>query len=73
MKHISSKLTTASCEICPAYGYKPVIYLYPEQETDIKVYLPLKGEFIVTYPQISEQDTWEIIAQPDGTLINKAD
>ena len=73
VRHISSKLTTASCEICPAYGYKPVIYFYPEQEIDVKVYLPLKGEFIVTYPEISEQDTWEIVAQPDGTLINKAD
>ena len=52
---------------------KPVIYLYPEEEMDVKVHLPLKGQFLVTYPQISEDNTWEVIAQPDGTLKNKAD
>lgn len=53
--------------------WKPVIYLYPETETQVKVYLPLQGYFTATYPQISEQNTREVIAQPDGTLTNTTD
>lgn len=51
--------------------YKPVIYLYPEEECKIEVKLDLDGEFIVTYP---DYDTgWNVIAKPDGTLINLKD
>jgi hypothetical protein len=27
----------------------------------------------VTYPPISKDNTWNVTAQPDGTLINKED
>ena len=51
---------------------KPVIYLYPEQETDVHVELELtESTLSTTYPKY--QDGWDITAFPDGTLLNKAD
>lgn len=52
-------------------GYKPVIYLYPgfEQRTTVK--LNLKGHLTCTYPDY--KDGWNVIAKPDGTLINIED
>ena len=46
--------------------YKPVIYLYPEQETKVSVDLQLAGKFICTYP--SYENGWKVTAFPDGTL-----
>ena len=48
---------------------KPVIYLYPEEETEVAVKLHYEGELTVTYPAYG--DGWEVIAKPDGTLIDK--
>ena len=45
---------------------KPVIYLYPTEETEVSVKLDYNGEFIATYPKYD--DGWEVIASPDGTL-----
>ncbi len=47
---------------------KPVIYLYPEEQTDVtvKVEFPLGGELTCTYPQYN--DGWSVTAMPDGTL-----
>lgn len=50
---------------------KPVIYLYPEEKTDVSVTLTYGGELTTTYP--SYGDGWNVTAMPDGTLINKAD
>ena len=50
------------------YGDQPVIYLYPEEETEVHVELEYEG--VNTYPKYPE-DSWEITAQPDGTLIDK--
>ncbi len=50
---------------------KPVIYLYPEKDTEVNVKLDLKGELICTYPEYN--DGWNILAHPDGTLINLGD
>lgn len=50
----------------PEEIYKPVIYLYPEEETDVYVTLDFDGEFTCTYPQYD--NGWNITAQPDGTL-----
>jgi len=49
---------------------KPVIYLYPEQETDVTVHLALDGELTAAYP--AYDDSWHITAQPDGTLNDKS-
>ncbi len=50
---------------------KPVIYLYPEKETEVSVSLELDGALTCTYPVY--KNGWEVIAGPEGTLINKDD
>ena len=49
--------------------YKPVIYLYPEQQTEVSVTLTLKGELTCTYPKYN--DGWNVSAAPDGTLTDE--
>ena len=51
---------------------KPVIYLYPEAETEVTVSLDYHGELTCTYPAISEEGTWTVTAAPDGTLTDGA-
>jgi hypothetical protein len=50
---------------------KPVIYLYPERETDVVVKLGYVGDLLFTYPEIA--DGWRVTAFPDGKIVNKAD
>ena len=47
---------------------KPVIYLYPEEETEVNVYLDYQGTLTCTYPALSKEGTWTVTAAPDGTL-----
>ncbi|MCQ2417937.1 MAG: dockerin type I repeat-containing protein [Oscillospiraceae bacterium] len=55
----------------PAWD-KPVIYLYPEEETDVHVELELKNATLsTTYPKY--RNGWDVTASPDGTLVNQAD
>jgi hypothetical protein len=51
--------------------YKPVLYLYPERETDVSVKLNLDGDLTVSYP--AYDGGWEVRACPGGRLVNKAD
>lgn len=46
---------------------KPVIYLYPEAETEVTVTLDLEGRLTCVYPAM-ERGAWTVTAQPDGTL-----
>lgn len=50
----------------PDVCYKPVIYLYPEKETEAEVKLTLNGHLTCTYPAYN--DGWTVTASPDGTL-----
>ena len=50
---------------------KPVLYLYPEKETEVNVRLDYDGELTCTYPACGERG-WTVIAAPDGTLTDKA-
>lgn len=50
---------------------KPVIYLYPEEETDVSVYVEPSGGFTVTKPAYNKG--WKVSAKPDGELYNYAD
>jgi hypothetical protein len=45
---------------------KPVIYLYPEKETEVSVQLKPKGNFTFTYPAYN--NGWKCTASADGTL-----
>jgi hypothetical protein len=49
---------------------KPVIYLYPEVETEVRVRLDYDGELTCTYP--AYHDGWTVTAEPDGTLSDKS-
>jgi len=62
---------TESIHVCYFTAGKPVIYLYPEESTDVSVKLDYKGKKTVTYPAYG--DGWRVTAQPDGTLTNHAD
>jgi hypothetical protein len=48
---------------------KPVIYLYPEVDTNISVRVDHPEKFSVTYPKYN--DSWNVIAKSDGTLMDK--
>ena len=54
----------------PDVEYKPVIYLYPEEETEVSVKLDIDGEFLYTYPEYNEG--WTVTASPDGTLTDES-
>lgn len=47
---------------------KPIIYLYPTQETKVSVKLPLKEQITCSYPKYI--DGWDVIAEPSGNLID---
>ena len=49
---------------------KPVIYLYPEQETTVSVSLDYAGTLTATYP--AYEDGWRVTAEPDGTLYDES-
>ena len=57
-------------EFLGAYA-KPVIYLYPEEETQVSVEVQFAegGGFTCTYPEYGEG--WSVTAMPDGTLYDK--
>ncbi len=57
--------------VAPGECGKPVIYLYPEQTTDISVQLAPQGGFTKTEPAYG--NGWNVTASPDGSLVNKAD
>ena len=48
---------------------KPVIYLYPEQETTVSVSLDYAGTLTATYPVY--ENGWTVTAEPDGTLYDE--
>ncbi len=48
---------------------KPVIYLYPEKETDLHVEVTPNVGFTKTIPEY--KDGWDVTAFPDGTIIDK--
>ena len=50
---------------------KPVIYLYPEEETEIEVKLGAPEKITVDYPDYN--GGWKVLAQPDGTLTMNGD
>ena len=48
---------------------KPVIYLYPTEETNVTVRLDFDGKLTHTYPIYN--GGWTVTAQPDGTLTDE--
>lgn len=57
-------------EFCnPNLSYKPLIYLYPEKEMNIKVKVGKPELLTTTYPKYENE--WDIIAKPNGDIIDK--
>ncbi|MDE6284148.1 MAG: hypothetical protein K2M17_00160 [Bacilli bacterium] len=55
---------------CDLYvSEKPIIYLYPENTTDVIVKLENEEYLTTTYPKYN--NSWEVTANSDGTLIDK--
>lgn len=61
---------TSDFQLEEGKAYKPVIYLYPPQETEVSVRLALDGALTCTYP--AYKDGWQVIARPNGTLTDAA-
>jgi len=56
---------------CEYGGYaKPVLYLYPEKPTKVKVTFTKPEALTVTYPKFV--DAWEVTAYPNGDLYDKS-
>ena len=53
-------------EVCEE---KPVIYLYPKEETEVFVNLDFAGKLTAIYPEY--QNGWKVTAMPDGTLFDE--
>lgn len=49
---------------------KPVIYLYPEETTEVNVTLDVDGELLSTWP--AYEGGWTVTARPDGALTDAA-
>ena len=62
-------LGLAACGQQEECSAKPVIYLYPEQETTVSVSLDYAGTLTATYP--AYEDGWTVTAEPDGTLYDE--
>lgn len=61
-------LMLSGCEsIFGGRDAKPVIYLYPEEETAVTVALDYGGTLTCTYPA-AQDGVWTVTASPDGTL-----
>ena len=53
-------------------SFKPIIYIYPENEINVKIKLKNKEKLTCTYPKY--EDEWNVKAKPNGELIDeKAD
>ncbi len=64
-------LSLAACRADPGgnYNAKPVIYLYPGEETEVSVKLDFDGVLTSTYPAYGSG--WTVTARPDGTLTDE--
>ena len=60
---ISSKNTSQ-----PGVAYKPIIYLYPAEETQVTVTVGNPEKLTYTYPKY--ENSWNVLAKPNGDLID---
>ena len=59
-------LSLAACGLQEAAPEKPVIYLYPQEETEVHVELDFNGTLTSVYP--AYENGWDVVASPEGTL-----
>ena len=67
--NVSLNYKVAKTEYCnPNVTYKPLIYIYPEEETEITIKLGHPEYLTTTYPKYNNE--WKVIAKPNGDLIS---
>ena len=49
--------------------WKPIIYIYPEEEINVTIKVSNPKDLTTTYPKYNNE--WNVLAKPDGTLIDK--
>ncbi len=54
----------AHCD--PEIAYKPILYLYPKQETNIKINFANENNLTTTYPKFNQE--WNVVANSNGDL-----
>ena len=69
MHKVEGKVTKIEAYDPERFMDKPVLYLYPEKETEVSVQLDINGELTCTYPKYNEG--WKVTAMPDGTLLDE--
>lgn len=57
----------ADCD--PEIAYKPILYLYPEKETNIKVNFAKEDYLTTTYPKFNKE--WNVVAKSNGDLYDE--
>ena len=58
---------TISREACdPNVSYKPIIYIYPEEEIDLTIKLGNKKDLLYTYPKY--KNAWNVRVSKDGNI-----
>ncbi len=67
---LTALLLLPGCRSEESLSAKPVIYLYPEEETEVAVRLDYSGKPTCTYP--AYEDGWTVTAAPGGTLTDGA-
>ncbi len=67
VKTLYKELSSVSFPQISTVYKKPIIYLYPEEETEVIVKLITSCELTTTYPNYQGQ--WEVTAYPSGELI----
>ncbi|MDZ7797988.1 MAG: hypothetical protein U5L76_00105 [Patescibacteria group bacterium] len=61
-------ITSYSIEDIGSPVEKPVIYLYPEKETQIEINIDFPGKIFASNPEY--QNGWHVIAKPSGEILN---
>ena len=67
---LAALLLLSACRREEPVDAKPVIYLYPEEETEVTVRLDYDGTLTCTYP--AYEDGWTVTAAPGGTLTDES-
>ena len=50
------------------FAAKPIIYIYPEEETEVEVKVKNPEKLTCTYPKYEE--SWKVLAKPNGDLVD---
>lgn len=62
------KVTKYNLDMIGGYA-KPVLYLYPEKDVNVKVNFEHEEELTTTYPKF--KDEWKVLAKPNGDLYDE--